>query len=68
MSKVRALELENEKLRIKLIKLEEKQNPKKVIPSKRIPDLCKCPVCKTELCSDDKDLHYCPTCGQALQV
>lgn len=46
----------------------EKQVPKKVIPNKRISELCKCPICKTELCSDDKDLHYCPTCGQALQV
>lgn len=68
MSKVRALELENERLRIRLIKLEEKQNPQKVIPNKRIPGLCKCPVCKTELCNDDEDLHYCPTCGQALRV
>lgn len=45
-----------------------KQNPQRVIPIKRIPKLCKCPVCKTELCRDDEDLHYCPACGQALQI
>ena len=46
----------------------EKQIPRTVIPNKRIPDLCKCPICKTKLCGDDENLHYCPTCGQALQV
>lgn len=46
----------------------EKQMPKAVIPNKRIEGLGKCPACKTELCIDDAELHYCPTCGQALTV
>ncbi|SFH34535.1 hypothetical protein SAMN05660649_04838 [Desulfotomaculum arcticum] len=46
----------------------EKQTPNPVIPNKRIAELCKCPICKTELCRDDNDLNYCPTCGQALEL
>lgn len=46
----------------------DKQISRPVIPNKRIAELCKCPICKTELCRDDKDLHYCPTCGQALEL
>ena len=45
----------------------ERQAPKSIIPNKRIPGLGKCPVCKTELCTDDSELHFCPTCGQALK-
>jgi hypothetical protein len=44
----------------------EKQMPVKVKPNKRIPGICKCPICKTELC-EDEDLNYCPTCGQRLK-
>lgn len=46
----------------------EKQIPQKVIQNKRCKELGKCPICNTELCIDDEDLHYCPTCGQALEV
>lgn len=52
----------------RLKEFENKQIPKPVIPNKRIPELCKCPICKTELCRDDEELRYCPTCGEALQV
>jgi formate dehydrogenase maturation protein FdhE len=45
----------------------KKQIPGKVKPTK-IEGLGKCPVCKTDLCIDDNDLHYCPTCGQALKL
>ncbi len=46
----------------------EKQIAKAVLPNKKIPSIGKCPICKTELCTDDESLHYCPTCGQALTV
>lgn len=49
------------------IKAMEKLVPQKPIPNKRIPGIGRCPVCKTELCIDDEDLGYCPTCGQALK-
>lgn len=49
----------------RIVEALEKQAPKPVKPNKRIPGICKCPICKTELC-DDKDLNYCPTCGQKL--
>lgn len=45
----------------------EKQIPKEPKPNKRIPGIGKCQICKTELCIDDEDLHYCPTCGQRLK-
>jgi rRNA maturation endonuclease Nob1 len=45
----------------------EKQNPKNLLLNKKIIGLGKCPMCKTELCVDDKDLRFCPTCGQALK-
>jgi hypothetical protein len=48
--------------------ISEKATLKKVIPNKRIKGLGKCPICKTELYTDDKDLHFCPTCGQALET
>jgi rubrerythrin len=41
---------------------------KKIVPNKKIPGIGKCPTCKTELCMDDENLHFCPTCGQALQT
>lgn len=37
-------------------------------PNKKIPGLGKCAVCKTELCIDDENLNYCPTCGQRLKA
>ncbi len=40
--------------------------PQPVIPNKRIPGIGRCPTCKQELCIDDKDLHFCPTCGTHL--
>jgi len=36
-------------------------------PDKRIPGIGKCQICKTELCIDDPDLFFCPTCGQRLK-
>jgi hypothetical protein len=45
----------------------EKQIPKPPKPNTRIPGIGKCQICKTELCIDDDDLHYCPTCGQRLK-
>ena len=44
-----------------------KQIPKKLTKTK-IPGIGKCPNCKTELCIDDSDLHYCPTCGQRITL
>lgn len=44
-----------------------KQLPRKPIKHWRIPEIGKCSICKTELCIDDNDLYYCPTCGQKLQ-
>lgn len=45
----------------------EKQWPRTVIINSRIPEIGKCPICKTDLCIDDEDLNFCPTCGQALE-
>lgn len=45
----------------------KKQMPLKVVPIKKNPVLCKCCKCKTHLVRDDKDLRYCPVCGQALE-
>jgi len=50
------------------IKALEKQILKKPIRNKRIKEIGKCPICKTELYIYDEDLHYCPTCGQALTL
>jgi hypothetical protein len=50
-----------------VVDLLEKQIPKEAKPNKRIPGIGKCQICKTELCIDDEDLHYCPTCGQRLK-
>jgi hypothetical protein len=44
------------------------KNPLKPIRNKKIDGIGKCPKCKTELCIDDGDLHFCPTCGQALCI
>lgn len=43
----------------------KREIPKALIPDKKIPEIGKCPNCKTELCFDN-DLHFCPTCGQAV--
>lgn len=45
----------------------ERNTPKPLTKDDRIPGLGSCPVCKTDLCTDDADLHYCPTCGQAVK-
>lgn len=45
----------------------KKQMPMEVLPT-RIKEICRCPECRTELCKDDRFLHYCPTCGQALKL
>ncbi len=36
-------------------------------PDKRIPGIGRCQICKTELCIDDENLYFCPTCGQRLK-
>jgi Zn finger protein HypA/HybF involved in hydrogenase expression len=44
----------------------QRETPKALIPNKRIPGIGKCPACKTELCTFDKN-GYCPDCGQAIK-
>lgn len=68
IKELRAIPIKREKALKMAIEALEKQDKKHVEPHKRIRDLCKCPVCKTELCWDDEQLHYCPTCGQALAL
>lgn len=45
----------------------QRDNPKPPKPNKRIPGIGKCQICKTELCIDDDELFFCPTCGQRLK-
>jgi hypothetical protein len=45
----------------------EKQMHMAVKPCKKIPGICKCPICRIELCHDES-LRFCPECGQALKV
>jgi hypothetical protein len=46
-----------------------KQVPMMAKPLKRIPGICKCPVCRIDLCTKDgKTTIYCPDCGQAVIV
>lgn len=46
----------------------EKQIPMKAKPHKKIPGICKCPICKVDLCTEDGKKIYCPDCGQAIIV
>lgn len=46
----------------------KKQIPMKAKPLKKIPGICKCPVCKVDLCTEESKQIYCPDCGQALIV
>ncbi len=47
----------------------KKQLPKVAKPLKGIPGICKCPVCKIDLCTEDGNTKiYCPDCGQAVIV
>lgn len=44
----------------------DRETPKSLKPT-RIPGIGRCPSCKEELCMDDEKLHFCPTCGTAVE-
>lgn len=46
----------------------KKQIPVKAKLLKKIPGICKCPICKIDLCTENGKQIYCPDCGQALIV
>jgi predicted RNA-binding Zn-ribbon protein involved in translation (DUF1610 family) len=48
-----------------IAELMERANPVDLIPSE-CPGIAHCPRCNQELISDDDNLHFCPSCGQAV--
>ena len=47
----------------------KKQTPIKANPLKKIPGICRCPICKVDLCIEDGETQiYCPDCGQAVII
>jgi len=57
---------EVERLRAEREVRHERVTPKAMIPHCKLRDVGYCPICKTELLTDDDDLNYCPSCGQRL--
>ncbi len=49
-----------------LADLAERATPAALAPSE-YPGIGNCPACAFTLALDDNDLHFCPSCGQAIE-